>query len=182
MIWKLSSSSRHFLDHLETFQFIRTLCILFGCFYSIRTFSKITGNSLANNEHVAKTFRIRKNFPLSIADTLTGFLWLCPQLGSWRELVGLGSQKGLRRRVISWFWSFLLFPNCSSIVSAKPWTWLIILETNANLAWPPLHFWEVIKCQMRLSFHWLWLCTKICQFMSKAIFHQGAINVFLLFE
>ena len=41
--------------------------------YSIRTFSKISGNSSANNELVAKTFRIRKNFPVSIADALTGF-------------------------------------------------------------------------------------------------------------
>ena len=30
--------------------------------------------------HVAKTFRIRKNFPVSIAGALTGFFWLWPLL------------------------------------------------------------------------------------------------------
>ena len=39
-------------------------------------YCKVSGNSSANNELVAKTFRICKNFPVSIADTLTGFFWL----------------------------------------------------------------------------------------------------------
>ena len=40
-------------------------------------YCKVSGNSSANNELVAKTFQICKNFPVSIAETLTGFLWLC---------------------------------------------------------------------------------------------------------
>ena len=39
-------------------------------------YCKVSGNSSANNELVAKTFRICKNFPVSIADALTGFLQL----------------------------------------------------------------------------------------------------------
>ena len=61
---KLSSSSGHFVYYLDIL-------------YSIRTCSKISGYSSANNELFAKTFRIRKNFPVSIADALTVFLWLC---------------------------------------------------------------------------------------------------------
>merc|ERR1712004_828098 len=64
-----SRLSGHFLDCPETFQFIRTLCILSGYF--------VSRNSSANNELVAKTLRICKNFPVSIADALTGFLRLC---------------------------------------------------------------------------------------------------------
>ena len=63
----------HSLHHRETFQFIRTLCILSGYFVQYSHIFKIFGNSSANNELVAKTFRIRKNFPVSIADALTGF-------------------------------------------------------------------------------------------------------------
>ena len=44
--------------------------------YSIRAFSKLSGNSSVSNEHVAKTFRIHKKFPVSIADALTRFFWL----------------------------------------------------------------------------------------------------------
>ena len=129
------------------------------------TFASFKGSLYMGLEFKLWTLRHFCNFYCHVIDRA----WLSdPQLGSWRELVGLGSQK----KMIIWFWSFLLFPNCSSVVSAKPWTWLIILETNANLAWPPLHFWEVIKCQIKLSFHWLWLSTKISQFMSKVIFHQ----------
>ena len=129
------------------------------------TFASFKGSLYMGLEFKLWTLRHLCNFYCHVIDRA----WLSdPQLGSWRELVGLGSQK----KMIIWFWSFLLFPNCSSVVSAKPWTWLIILETNANLAWPPLHFWEVIKCQIKLSFHWLWLSTKISQFMSKVIFHQ----------
>ena len=40
-------------------------------------YCKVSGNSSANNELVAKTFRICKNFPVSIADALTGFLRPC---------------------------------------------------------------------------------------------------------
>ena len=78
-----SRISRHFLNRQETFQFIQTLfrssrhfsvhpdtyvdIILFAYYldtlYSIRTFSKLSGNSSAKNELVAKTFRICKNFP-----------------------------------------------------------------------------------------------------------------------
>ena len=72
IVRKLSRSSGHFPDEPDTFS------RLSGHFYldilcSTRTFSKLSGNSSANNEHVAKTFRIRKNFPVSIADALTGF-------------------------------------------------------------------------------------------------------------
>ena len=65
----LFRSSRNFPVHADT------LRIIWIILYSIRTFSKISGNSSANNELVAKTFRIRKNFPVSIADALTGFFW-----------------------------------------------------------------------------------------------------------
>ena len=57
---KLSSSSVHFVYYLDIL-------------YSIWTFSEISGNSSANNKLFAKTFQIRKNFPVSIADALTGF-------------------------------------------------------------------------------------------------------------
>ena len=56
--------SWHILHNMETFQFIPTLFGSSGHFayyldilYSIRTFSKISGNSSANNELFAKTFR-----------------------------------------------------------------------------------------------------------------------------
>ena len=101
IIWKLSRLSRHtsrssrlfldypdtfsrlyghFLDCPETFQFIqnsRHFAYYLDILYSIWTFSKISGNPSANNELVTKTFRICKNFPVSIADALTGFLRLC---------------------------------------------------------------------------------------------------------
>ena len=55
----------HFKDHLETFQIIQThlsrhFAYYMDTLYSIRTFSKLSGNSLANNKLVAKTFRIHK--------------------------------------------------------------------------------------------------------------------------
>ena len=81
IIRTLFALSENFLVHPDTFQIIRKLSSSYGHFayfldilYSIRTFSKISGNSSANNELVAKTFRICKNFPVSIADALTGFL------------------------------------------------------------------------------------------------------------
>ena len=46
-------------------------------------YCKVSGNSSANNELVAKTFRICKNFAVSIADTLTGFL----RLWRWSTIV-----------------------------------------------------------------------------------------------
>ena len=80
IIRTLFALSENFLVHPDTFQIIRKLSSSYGHFayfldilYSIRTFSKISGNSSANNELVAKTFRICKNFPVSIADALTGF-------------------------------------------------------------------------------------------------------------
>ena len=42
-------------------------------------YCKVSENSSANNELVAKTFRICKNFLVSIADALTVFLRLCHQ-------------------------------------------------------------------------------------------------------
>ena len=50
----------HILHHIETFQVIPTYYL--NILYSVRTFSEISGNSSANNELVAKTFRICKNF------------------------------------------------------------------------------------------------------------------------
>ena len=61
MVRKLSSSSGHFAYFLDIL------------------YCKVSRYSSANNELVAKTFRICKNFPVSIADALTGFLWLCRQ-------------------------------------------------------------------------------------------------------
>ena len=58
MVRKLSSSSGHFAYFLDIL------------------YCKVSENSSANNELVAKTFRICKNFPVSIADALTGFLQL----------------------------------------------------------------------------------------------------------
>ena len=46
----------------------------------ITLYCKVSGNFSANNEPVAKTLRICKNFPVSIADTLTGFFWLWAQV------------------------------------------------------------------------------------------------------
>ena len=51
-------------------------------------FSKLSGNSSTNNELVAKTFQICKNFPVSIADALTGFLRL------WRRWDWVGWMDG----------------------------------------------------------------------------------------
>ena len=75
------TSSGNFPVHPYTFQIIRKLSSLSGHFvyyldilYNIRTCSKISGYSSANNELFAKTFRICKNFPVSIADG--GFLTL----------------------------------------------------------------------------------------------------------
>ena len=52
-------------------------------------------NSSANNEHVAKTFQIPQNFPVSIADALTGFFysdwkhwhcnWCCSKMLLWLQ-------------------------------------------------------------------------------------------------
>ena len=58
MVRKLSSSFWHFAYYLDIL------------------YCKVSGNSSANNELVAKTFRICKNFPVSIADALTGVLRL----------------------------------------------------------------------------------------------------------
>ena len=66
----------HFLDYPDTFQIVRKLSSSSGHFayYLDILYCKVSGNSSANNELVAKTFRICKNFPVSIADALTGFL------------------------------------------------------------------------------------------------------------
>ena len=74
IIRKLSSSSRHISDHPDIFQFSGDFAYYLNTLYSIWISSKLSGNSSANNELVAKTFRICKNFPVSIADALTGFL------------------------------------------------------------------------------------------------------------
>ena len=65
----------HFLDYPDTFQIVRKLSSSSGHFayYLDILYCKVSGNSSANNELVAKTFRICKNFPVSIADALTGF-------------------------------------------------------------------------------------------------------------
>ena len=54
MNWKVSGQSKKCPDNLEN----------------------VSGYSSSNNELVAKSFRICKNFPVSIADALTRFLWL----------------------------------------------------------------------------------------------------------
>ena len=68
--------SGNFPDHLETLQIVRKLPSSSGHFayYLDILYCKVYGNSSANNELVAKTFRICKNFLVSIADALTGFL------------------------------------------------------------------------------------------------------------
>ena len=48
--------------------------------YSIRTFFKLSGNSSANNELVAKTFCICKKILGSNATLLSRFFWLCPPI------------------------------------------------------------------------------------------------------
>ena len=72
----------HFLDYPDTFQIVRKLSISSGHFvYDLDIlYCKVSGYSSANNELVAKTFRICKNFLVSIADALTGFLRLCRRL------------------------------------------------------------------------------------------------------
>ena len=67
MVRKLSSSSEHFAYFLDIL------------------YCKVSENSSANNELVAKTFRICKNFLVSIADALTGF---CDSGGDGIGLVG----------------------------------------------------------------------------------------------
>ena len=80
-----SRSSRLFLDYPDTF--FRLSRHFLDCpefssssghfaYYLDILYCKVSGNSSANNELVAKTFRICKNFPVSIADALTGFLRL----------------------------------------------------------------------------------------------------------
>ena len=68
----------HFLDYPDTFQIVRKLSSSSGHFayYLDILYCKVSGNSSANNELVAKTFRICKYFPVMIADALTGFLRL----------------------------------------------------------------------------------------------------------
>ena len=66
IIQTLSRSSRHFPDHPDTAYHLDILC-------SIWTFPKLSGIFSADNEHIAKTFRVRKNFPVSIANALTEF-------------------------------------------------------------------------------------------------------------
>ena len=65
----------HFLDYPDTFQIVLNFPVHPDTLHIIWIFCcKVSGNSSANNELVAKTFRICKNFPVSIADALTGFL------------------------------------------------------------------------------------------------------------
>ena len=76
IILTLFTSSGNFLVHPDTFSIIRKLSSSSGHFayYLDILYCKVSRNSSANNELVAKTFRICKNFPVSIADALTGFL------------------------------------------------------------------------------------------------------------
>ena len=72
IIGKLFTSYGNFPVHPDTFQIIWKLSSSSGHWTSGHL-DKISGNSSANNELNAKTFQIRKNFPVSIADALTGF-------------------------------------------------------------------------------------------------------------
>merc|ERR1712163_28302 len=74
----LDDIQMHFLDYQDTFKIVQKLSSSSGHFayYLDILYCKVSGNSSANNELVAKTFRICKNFPVSIADALTGFLQL----------------------------------------------------------------------------------------------------------
>ena len=95
----LFRSSRNFPVHPDT---LRIFAYYLDILYSIRTFSKISGNSSTNNELVAKTFWICKNSPVNIADALTVFFWLCSSLDSPGVLDGGNSDSNWRghKRVV----------------------------------------------------------------------------------
>ena len=67
----LFRSSGNFPVHPDTLHIIWIFCIVSGHFPKCPEILHL----------VAKTFRIRKNFPVSIADALTGFFWLCTSCG-----------------------------------------------------------------------------------------------------
>ena len=101
--------------------------------YSIQTFSKTSGDSSANNEIFAKTFQIRKNFLVSIADALTGFLWLC---NLYKQIYrSLQCKNAIYVRYISQvIFNISLGINCFSPISISPipacWAWLDLSEEH----------------------------------------------------
>ena len=129
--------------------------------YSIRTFSKLSGNSLANNEHVAKTFRIRKNFPVSIDDALTGFFWLCGHLKALSVLISD------RPDLNCTFWFFL--PDSTKVDLGCGMSGCLINNIMcADVVLFTLHFTLFCKLQVALG----WFCTECKTVISSCLtFH-----------
>ena len=155
----LSRLSWHFLHRPEIFQFIQTLFRSSRHFpanpdtldtlYSIRTFPKWSGNSSADYELAAKTFRICKNFPCSnaillalkdgevIVDRVVRLIW------SWKF-------SSWRLPNIKWEMSFLFSQigaglSCSMCVWEFAEYWLALVNNFFNLGAHPtngsINFW-----------------------------------------
>ena len=116
---------------------IRTLFRLSGNFphfayYLDILYCKVSGNSSANNELVAKTFRICKNFPVSIADALPGFLRLC-------VLVSSPVPEFINDRFPRYDTNILDsigFANrCNVVASVALFTWGPLFYSEAELSW-----------------------------------------------
>ena len=73
----LFRSSGNFPVHPDTLHIIWIFCIVSGHFPKYPEILQQIMSLLQKLSGFAKTFRIRKNFPVSIADALTGFFWLC---------------------------------------------------------------------------------------------------------
>ena len=102
IVRKLSNSYRHFPVHPDTLHIIWILCIASG------HFPNQSGNSSANNELVAKTFCVCKNFRGSNATLLPRFFWLCgsdPRSPTSSEICSKLTCKKPIEKVWPWGWS-----------------------------------------------------------------------------
>ena len=121
--------------------------------YSISTFSKYleipqsTMSLLQKLSGFVKTFRIRKNFPVSIADALTGFFWLCLHVATSSDIDLAHHQCWLRKpsRVGGLTESCLTWPSHLFIL-----LWTPSSACSLPVMWDLFFFFSILSCFSKL--------------------------------